>query len=267
MKNLGLLLILIVLITVLSNVATIASRQNGFPDLLGRLFPEEFADPEKEIENKAVDAGVAPFETQYARQETEVAAQRQAYKAPVAGDAKQVDLNADKIYQATQDENSITAQLDLPHRNEGNVNKWVADTVPDILAFSINNYQDHLKAVSAYMNPNAIKEFNDFMVSSKVLGLMQTHNYEMKGFLTDVPTFRTSGALSGRYRWVYDIPVNLTFLPIGTKTYKDLDPSQYMAEEVSFRLQLGRVAQGGKDGIEIETWEVLKRKADDGDKK
>jgi len=60
--------------------------------------------------------------------------------------------------------------------------------------------------------------------------------------------------------WVYDIPVNLTFLPAGVNSYEDLAPNAYQSEALLFRVQLGRVEKGkGDEGLIIETWEAVKR--------
>lgn len=238
MKTLGFLLLMIVFIVVLSNIAVLVNSNNGIPDVLTRLFPEKYVNKEDQA---ALQTGMAPFA------EAENAAQPEEIDPAIK-------------YNPLGDSINVTESLEIQHRHEAAVSKWATDAVSDILNFGTDSYQERKATVMAeLMSPNALKEFDAFLEESHIISHMSGNGYELKGFVTDVPAMRGSGPVSGRFRWVYDLPVNLTFLPAGSHSYKDLAENQYQFEALTFRIQIGRVPEGGRDGMIIETWEALPR--------
>lgn len=250
MRTLGFLIFMIVFILALSNIATYVSRSNGIPDVFARLFPEKFVDKEAQ---KALETGMAPF-------------------AEAENAAQPVELHPDIEYDPLGQNVNVSESLDLAHRHEAAVSEWVTESVSEVLNFTVQDYDAHKVKLAHVMNQNAVSEFDNFMEVSQVLGLMRTKNYELKTFVMDIPQMRTSGVVDGRYRWVYDVPVNMTFLPVGSKSYEGLAEDQYQFETLTFRVQIGRVEtpaeckklelqklRGVCHGMIIETWEVLKK--------
>lgn len=240
MRTALLLFFLVILIIGLTNIATLVNRNNGIPDVFQILFPEKFVDNE---DVQAMETGQAPF-------------------AEAENAAQPVQLHPDIEYAPLGDSIVISERLDMPHRNEGAVSAWVTEAVGKIMTFGIRDYQEHLEVIDRLMSAVAVQEYQDFMQKSNVLALMQNRDLELKTFTTDVPRLATTGVVQGRYRWVYDIPVNMTFLPVGATSYETLSPDQFLSETLTIRIQIGRVAEGGDDGIEIETWEALKKRAE-----
>lgn len=234
MRMLGLMLLLVVLIITLTNIASLVGRTNGIPDVLQKFMPESAADKE---ERGALETLEAPFA------QAENAAQVDDTYDPLAGSIV------------------VSRDLTIPHRNEPMVSAWVTETIGQALTFDVAGYEAHKQKIAEFMGKTALDEFQAFMVTTNILNLMQSRNLELRAFVTDIPQLVTTGVTQGRYRWIYDIPVNLTFLPPGLTTYEGLGADQYRSEILTFRLQLGRVAEGGREGLMIETWEALKKKA------
>ncbi|GEM_PF-2039406 len=242
-----------VFIVLLSNLGSYFSRRSdGIPDVMAKLFPERFVNQEEKL---AVETGMAPF-------------------AAAENAAQPVELHPDIKYDPLGDSINVTESLDVPHRHEAAVSAWVTESVSEALNFTLDGFEDHKAKLPILMDQNAIREFLAFLDKSQMLGLMQTKNYELKTFVMDVPQMRTNGVVDNRFRWIYDIPVNLTFLPTGSTSYQDLDESKYEFETLNFRVQIGRVAtpkeckdqplhkqRGVCHGLVIETWEALKKAA------
>lgn len=250
MRTFGFLLLLIVFIVALSNVAAYVQKNNGIPDVMSRLFPEKFVNTEEE---KALKTGMAPF-------------------AEAENAAAPVELHPDIKYDPLGAEINVTESLDLAHRHEAAVSEWVTESVSEVLNFTVEEYDAHKARLANVMNQNAVAEFDQFMQVSQILGLMRTKNFELKTFVMDIPQMRTSGVAGDTYRWVYDVPVNLSFLPAGVTSYEGLAEDQYQFETLVFRVQVGRVQvpaecknlpllqqKGVCHGMIIETWEALKK--------
>ena len=239
MKNVVLLLILVILIFTLSTITFYVDRNNGIPDVFQIFFPEQFVDQEAE---KARETEMAPF-------------------AAAENAAQPVELDPEIVYSPLGNNTSIDKTLDLAHMHEAAISQWLKNAVAEILTIKLADNQTHANEVARFLSVNGLKEFETFLDATNIIRLIQSKNFDLNGFVTDVPELKMAGVAGGRYRWLYDVPVNLTFLPSGTKSYENLETDDYRSEFFVLRVQLGRVEKGkGVDGLVIETWEALKRK-------
>lgn len=236
MRTILFLVFMIVFIVALSNIAVIVERSNGIPDILQHTFPEKFVNQE---DVTAIETGYAPF-------------------AQAENAARPAELHPEIKYDPLGDSIVVSRSLDMPHRHESAVSAWIQTAVAKALTFQTDGYDQHRGEIDEFMSPAGMAEFQKFIEDTKALALMQTRHFELKSFVTDIPKLATSGVAQNRYRWLYDVPVNMTFLPVGTSNYEDLTADQYVSERLNLRIQIGRVAEGGLEGMEIETWEILR---------
>ncbi len=104
------------------------------------------------------------------------------------------------------------------------------------------------------MTPYALESFKAFMAKDNLLAALQSNNLVMRTFVTEPARMLNQGAVQGYYRWLVETPVTITFLPRGTKDYSGIQPK---SQRINIRTQIGRVVQGGDDGMMIETLEFL----------
>lgn len=243
MRTIGLILALSAFVILVANIAAVVQRNNGIPNPLEAMFPEKFVDLEQ---RRAIETEMAPFADPRATEEVDDAGLGVEY-TPIGTERVSVDMH-------------------LPHLHEGAINKWVMQAVAESLTFAptdIPAYEEHQESLKEFMSANGITEYNKFLRRIKAVELMRSNNYELKTFIDGVPQLRTSGVVGGVYRWVYDVPLIMTFLPVGANDYRDMTSNkgdEFLTEKLFIRLQLGRVAEGGRDGVVIETWDVLKKK-------
>lgn len=243
MRTLGLILALFAFVILISNIAAIVQRNNGIPNPLEAMFPEMFVDEE---EIQALETQTAPF--------------ADARPLEAIGDA---GIGVEYTPLGTE---RVSVDMNLPHLHEGAINKWVMQAVAEALTFAPTDdaaYAAHQEILKEFMSVNGINEYNKFLRRIKAVELMRSNNYELKTFIDGIPQLRTSGVVGNVYRWVYDVPLIMTFLPVGAQDYREMTSNQgdqFLTEKVFIRVQLGRVAEGGREGIVIETWDVLKKK-------
>lgn len=245
MRTIGLILGLMVFVILVSNIAAAVQRMNGIPNPLEIWFPEKFVDKESIL---AAETRVAPF-------------------ADIREDDHVDDAGLGVPYEPHMGMQRVAVEMDLPHLHEGAVNKWVMQSVAEALTFQVNDtvaYEEHKKSLTEFMSANGLKEYNAFLNRIRAEDLMRSNDLELKTFVDGVPLMRTSGAVGGVYRWVYDVPLIMTFLPLGASDYREVTSNKgdsFLTENLSVRVQIGRVKQGGREGIIIETWDVLKKKS------
>ena len=238
MKSLGLLVLLFFGILLVSVVGKQIENMNGIPDVIGGYMPKTV----EELDDlKALDTMTAPFA------EAEMA-------------AKPVELHPDIKYDPLGTQPSINAELNIQNLNEADVSEWTRSKVSEALTFTIPGIKDHAGNIKGFMSSAGIQEFNKFLDKTSIVKLMQSGNYNLYTSVLDVPVLRLQGPAGGRFSWLYEMPISLTFLPPGYTSYEGLESDQYRSELINVRVQVSRSAKGqGVEGLLIETWEALKR--------
>lgn len=144
--------------------------------------------------------------------------------------------------------------LDQAHRQPVQLLDWSSKVISDSLDFDPLRYDQHLVSLQTQMTPYAIEAFKAFLAKDNLLAALTSNGLVMRAFVTDPARLLNQGAVQGRYRWLVETPVTITFLPRGTMDYAGLQPKSQI---INVRTQLGRVAEGGVDGVMIETMEFI----------
>jgi|GEM_PF-3221651 hypothetical protein len=144
--------------------------------------------------------------------------------------------------------------LDQPHRQPSQVETWASRVIPDVLDFDSAKYDEHIAGLNKVLTPYAIDAVKTFMAKDNLLAALQSNNLVMRAFVTEPSRLLNQGAVQNRYRWLVETPATITFLPRGTMDYKGIQPK---SQRINVRLQIGRVEQGGDEGMIIETIEFI----------
>lgn len=144
--------------------------------------------------------------------------------------------------------------MDQAHRQPAQVEQWVAGILVDGLDFDPLRYEAHLQTLTGNMTPYAQDAFKAFMAKDSLLAALQSNDLLLRVFISEPGRTLNQGPLQGRYRWLVETPVTITFLPRGLQDYKNVKPK---SQALNIRTQIGRVEQGGNDGMMIETLEII----------
>lgn len=144
--------------------------------------------------------------------------------------------------------------LDQAHRQPAQVEQWVEKVLIDGLDFDPLRYEAHLVTLNENMTPYAQEAFKAFMDKDNLLTALKSNDLLMRVFISQPGRTLNQGALQGRYRWLIETPATITFMPRGLLDYKNVKPK---SQALTIRTQVGRVEQGGSDGLMIETLEII----------
>ncbi len=181
----------------------------------------------------------------------------QRKKGPQPEDTLRAPFADPEIANETSPELPVNAvPLDKPHRNDALIGEWVATIVTESLATNNREFEAHLRTVRPHFTTAGFENFRQFMMSEDIQELLKARNLEMHNFVKDRPFLLNSAALQGRYRWLFEIPVVLTFLPPDVHDYKRQKP---LNKEYTFHIQVGRAGEGHQDiDILIERWDIAR---------
>lgn len=148
-----------------------------------------------------------------------------------------------------------TAPLDQPHRSAAALGEWLTQAMSETLSFNADSYPDNLKLLSKGMNAEALAQYNAWVNSSGILSVLQRNGMQLNGSVEERPFLVNEGPVSGRYRWLYEVPVLISFIPRGA-TALDKQPSAD-DRKLLMTIQIGRVAESQlPDHVMIESWSV-----------
>jgi hypothetical protein len=251
MKSFLQFLMLIALTLFLTVGGAYAIRHNGLPDLLAEWFPSQF-DPDYN-KPRPEQTLVAPF----------------AHGNPNFDTQKADDDNALHIPFTPVEGESQDKQLNLPHRTRKEISNWLVSRVSDILNVGFDDYSAHMQVLRTVMTDYALKDYDNFMRNSNILGTLGQDQLVLQSYVEEDPILLNSGEADGRYHWLYEMPVTLSFLPKAMGDYRNIKGQKIPNEYIILKAQVGRVPDTGdigsssRDGILIETWEVRRNRKDE----
>ncbi len=148
-----------------------------------------------------------------------------------------------------------SATLDQPHRSAADLAQWLQQVMAESLSFSAASYPNHVKQLERGFTPAAINEFNAWATATGVINALEVNQMQLNGFVSDLPFLLNEGVVAGRYRWLYEIPVMVSFVPLGTTGYVAEQGTD--SRRLIITLQIGRVAQSSMpDQVMVESWSV-----------
>jgi len=233
MKKNGLLLVSLSALAVVT--APAGAPAYAFPDFLSKWMPFLFDKEEAE--------GPPPEETLQAPFPTDSTA------APAAPSRNALD----GLY---QEEENVNNNLSLEHRHPDQVGAWLEEKVSQNLTFSPEGYAQHIAVVSESMSNPAQSQFKTFLQNANILQTMQGRRLSLHSYTEGAPIMLNKGTLGGRFRWVFDVPVVMSFLSAESSGYETSGPA--INERIWVKVQVGRIAGDEEHNLIIESWDVRK---------
>ena len=149
--------------------------------------------------------------------------------------------------------------LDQKHRTNNVMIKWLQSTIPELISYKAEGYQDQYKEKVVAFSKSGADNYVSFLHGANYITTLKTGNYDVAGFIQDYPIVINEGVVDGRYQWVFQTSVMVTYLDAGMSEYKK-GAAESITQEYVLTFHLGRV-EGVKNehGVLIESWEFKKK--------
>lgn len=145
-----------------------------------------------------------------------------------------------------------TTPVDQPHRGYEEISAWLTNILSETMTFDSSNYQPVIAKNAQYFTAAGKDEYVSFLNENNVLKVLDSKKYQVKTFVENTPLLLNEGAVNGVYRWLYEVPVMISYMPAGAKDYKKLQP---VNQRVVLTIQAGRVpGQLSGTGLLLERW-------------
>ncbi len=150
--------------------------------------------------------------------------------------------------------------LYLRHRPNEIITKWVEDTLPALLSYNTNSYNQQYGQKIVNLSKSGVDEYLRFLQEKNFITTLKTGRYDITGFVKNTPVVINEGSVDGRYLWLYEANVMVTYLQTGISDYRKLDEQSSVTKDFTIRFQVGRVLEAPNEhGVLIETWSLRSR--------
>ena len=141
---------------------------------------------------------------------------------------------------------------DEPHRLPTQIGEWVMKVSVEALSFSAGDYKSDLEKTKSYFNANGRSQYLTFLEKTKILEVAKTGRFNVRAVADDAPALLNEGAVAGFYRWVFKVPIMISYLDADMKTYGREDIT---TQHVELVVQAVRSPTDVEEGVVIEIWD------------
>lgn len=180
-------------------------------------------------------------------------------QAPFADIAPVEEGQAVKAADEYLPENAVP--VEKPHRQAAHISEYVSEIVSQSLLYEGADYRAELLEILKDFDGPGKQEYQVFLAEKNILKVLQSGKYDVRSFVMDLPLLLNSGPVDGRYRWLFEVPVMVSYLEKGDDNYRD--GAQPTNQKIVIRLQVGRHPDvKNQTGILVEKWSGKVRKID-----
>ena len=153
--------------------------------------------------------------------------------------------------------------LHLKHRTNFVITQWVQHNIPNMLSYTGANYEDEYRKKVKNFSDVGTAEYLKFLQDKNFLTTLKTGRYDVAGFIQDYPVILNEGPVDGRFRWLYQVNIMVTYVDSNFDGYKKnkAKEGESITQEFVVTFQMGRDRTiGNEHGIAIETWSAKAKK-------
>lgn len=149
------------------------------------------------------------------------------------------------------------SELATQHLSERELASYLDQVISEILSFSPSTYQSNISAASRFFTAGAYEQYKAYLNNAgfeRVLG----SGYRTGAFLERAPLKLNAVAHNNAFKWLFEVPVTVTFLPSSTNNYDRGAAASQQNQRFTLRVQFTRIQDAqNPNRIAIEIWDVL----------
>ncbi len=151
----------------------------------------------------------------------------------------------------------LEGNLKIQHLSGREVAMHLSDIIAESLTFTKDNFTTNAAAMQKYFTPDGYQQYLQFLGSSGVRETLNEQNLQSGAYIEETPMELTKGVYDGVYKWVFEVPVTISYMPRESESYRD-SQTQVQNRRFVLRAQFARVQDAqNPDVIKIENWQVL----------
>ncbi|PZO86720.1 MAG: hypothetical protein DI626_05760 [Micavibrio aeruginosavorus] len=149
------------------------------------------------------------------------------------------------------------SHIEVQHLSGREVAMQLNDIVAESLTFSRDSFPSTTKSVQKYFTPGGYAQYMQFIESTGFQKTLADQDLQSGAYVELDPLELSSGVYSGAYKWLFEVPVTISFVPRATQSYRDPQTGT-QNRRFTLRAQFTRVNDPqDPEAVKIEIWQVL----------
>ena len=146
------------------------------------------------------------------------------------------------------------------HRSEREIQNWITTVVSEALFIPHLKYRDVTQGISKYFEEGGKQQYLNYLEQAKIQDYIDRSAYNLNVLVDDTPVVLNANSVNGFYRWLYRVPVTISFVPVGTNSLT-AGQNNSVTQKLTLLLQLRRTdATNDPNDIVIESWKMRTRR-------
>ena len=147
-----------------------------------------------------------------------------------------------------------SAPLSQPHRVLNEIAVWTGTQTGEAMNFETNDLTAETLAHVDVFDAAARAQYQKFLQDMSIGRVVESPRYEVRSHVEGVPLMVNEGLIKGRYRWLFTVPVLMTYMDRNSASYTGA--VQPITQRATINVQVGRidVSDDTPDGLQIEQW-------------
>lgn len=139
-----------------------------------------------------------------------------------------------------------------PNRTANEIVDWAEQRISESLSFTPETLNAQTSKIRGNFTDEGWRQYVTYLRSSQMLNMVQDQHFSVTTIVNGGAIILNSGTVAGAYHWLVEAPIIIGF------TSKDDKGQPVTVAGGTFKIdmQLGRVAEGGNDGMKIESWAI-----------
>ena len=123
------------------------------------------------------------------------------------------------FYFATTEDGRLVPMVPLgePNLSTPALMSWVAQATTEVMTFGFNDYRRRLQESSRNFTKRGWESFTQALQRSRIIEMVEVNQQLITAAPKGAPILQSEGLVAGRYQWVVEIPLILTYRS-GAKT-------------------------------------------------
>lgn len=149
------------------------------------------------------------------------------------------------------------SDLSKENTSSRELSSHLSEIVAESLSFDKGNFVYNSGAMEKYFTPEGYAQYKEFLTKSDFQGMLNSGDLQSGVILEQSPLELTSGVYGGVYKWVFEVPVTLSFIPQDMESYRAAAKAP-QNRRFMLRVQFARVKDANDpEAVRIEIWQVL----------
>ena len=123
-------------------------------------------------------------------------------------------------YFATTEDGRLIPMVPLsqPNLSAPSLMSWVAQATTEVMTFGFSDYRRRLQESSRNFTKRGWESFTQALQRSRIIEMVEVNQQIITAAPKGAPVMESEGLVAGRYQWIVQIPLILTYMS-GAKTY------------------------------------------------